>query len=515
MEPAQFAGGVVLAVLVPAWVAWGWCVAREAWDAARAAPRRATLGALVVFGAALVLRLMAPAVPHDLNPRTDDVLHSWRGLDWHYAHGLIALFRVVWAVGVPVDDLTVFHVVACFGALTVPLVGLLTLRLGGGWVAGAVAAVALGGLGLHVRYSHTDAPQVVEGALVVIGALLCAGDGLSSRRTRWAAGLSLGLAASMRPEGIVLPALVVGWAWLCRQGSSARALLLLGMCATVLALPDFVSILAFGRSLQDPSLGLQQGHGLLRYGSAHLVVWSTAFVPSLLSVWVLLAPSGRPALRATMATAALLVAVGALVPNEYWSIALFESWCLARHQLRVLSWMVVLVGVGVEAMVDRLALGLPVLTAPLGVVAVLGAGLATATTLPEAYASFTPAEEYQFVRAHLPEVRAGCTIATLHLEGDMSLVLPELLTQSVGVPHTWTALDALPSDGSCVVYYRSAACTAVSFKTLDTDRCASFEQAHMLTPLAVGGLVDRGWLFERYGGAPVRVGFYRVGSGAP
>jgi hypothetical protein len=138
-----------------------------------------------------------------------------------------------------------------------------------------------------------------------------------------------------------------------------------------------------------------------------------------------------------------------------------------------------------------------------------------ASTLPDAYAAFTPAEEYQFVRAHLPDVPDGCTIVTLPLEGDMSLVLSDSLKASVGAPHRWTWLDDAPTDAACVVYYRSAACTAVSYKMLDVDRCAPFEAGHTLTPIAVGALADRGWLFERYGGAPVRVGFYRVGSGAP
>ncbi len=515
MDPAQLAGGVVLAVLVTAWAGWAWCVAREAAQAARVAPRGLLALGLVVLLVALALRLAAPAVPHDINPRSDDVFHSWRGLDWRYAHGLIALMRVLWAVGLPVSDLTVFDVVAVFGALTVPLVGLLTWRLGGGWLAASVATVVMGGMGLHVRFSHTDAPQIVEAALVLVAALFVIAPGERSARATWAAGLSLGLAGAMRPEAIVLPALVLGWAWLSQPGLSWRAWLPVGLIAAAVALPDLVSILAFGRALSDPSLGLVEGHGLLEHGLAHLVPWSTPFVPAALAASLWLAPSGRPAVRATLATALLMVAVGSLVPNARWSIGSIESWCLARHQLRVLPWMALLVGVGVEALVDRVAHRIPALTVPAGLMALGAVAASVATTLPDAYAEFTPALEYQFVRTHLPEVPDGCTIVTLPLEGDMSLVLPDGLKASVGTPHRWTWLDDAPDDGSCVVYYRSTACTAVSYKMLDVDRCAPFEAAHALTPIAVGGLADRGWLFERYGGAPVRVGFYRVGSGAP
>lgn len=512
--------GLVWLGLTLGWAVWGLLVPTVLWRSRTPVRTWDAVGLVALTVVALALRLVAPAVQHDLNPRLGELFAPWADLQWSYTHGLVALFRLVAAVGVPVDDRTVFDGVAVLGALSVALVAGVTAALGGGRVASASAGLALALLGLHVRYSHTDAPQVVEAFLTLFAAWVV----LRRRAARPAAelvlvGLSLGLAAAMRPEAIVVPALLLLWARACGVTWSLReAAVVAGLVACV-ALPDWLGVVFGPGAPIARGAGLDHGHGALTYGLAHFAVWNAAFVPLAIGLLPWLAPWGRAPRQAVVATLLLMIATGALVANDMWSIGATPSWCLARHQLRTLPWMAVLVGLGAEALVDGARSRLPARTgAALAIVVVACVAATTATTLPAAYEPTTLSEEYAFVRAHQGDLPAGCTVVTLWLGGDRGLSLPQGLP-SPGNTHTWKGLDAAIDPSVCTVYYRSSLCTAAGPEEPDPgDRCAAFEAAWTSVPVAEASVVARGWLWERYAAPSLRVGYYRLiapGSAAP
>lgn len=508
---SQVAALAVTAVQGAAWIVWI-LLALVVMGRAR---RAVVAGLAAVTVGALVLRLAAPAVQHDLNDRLNEIHRRVDDLSWLYTHGLVSLVRVGAQLGIAPDDVRVFHLVALLGALSVPVAYVVTRRLGGGVVAGAVAAVVLGGTGLHVRYSHTDAPQIVEGLLTLVGAaaLLVPRDA----RTRVDVALavvSLSLAATCRPEAVVVPLLVLVWSTACGAAWSWRTL------AAVVGGVWIVDGLDFGLVVAGhggpASRNALHAPALWVHGPSAIVTWHRAFVPVALGALALVGAWLAPSRRAGLATLALSVVLGSLVLNPEWSIAANPSWCVARHQLRVVPWMAVLVGLGVGALTDVAARRLSgSMAAVVRGGALAGVAVLTASTLPDAYAHFTLADEYTFFRAALLTVPDDCHLLTIVDRGvDHGLMVHEL-PASLGRSHAIHGLDTeLASLGDlrpgCVVYYRSALCSAVHAGEGDHDFCAAFEARTRLTPLVEGRLGSRGWLWETYREDPVRVGFYRV-----
>ncbi len=508
MTSTPNASGLVLLPLTLAWLAWLALGARALGSNRRSTPPSAWLTAALMFALALALRIAAPAVPHDINPRTDEVFQPWDQIQWRYTHGLVALMRAVWALGAVVDDRVVFGVVAVAGALCVPLIDLVTRRVGGGRLAGLVAALVLGGVGLHVRYSHTDAPQIVEILLTLVAVIAATAPGAPPARDVAWVGLSLGLTSAMRPEGMAIPFLLGFWALACGVRWPSQRVAAVGALVALVALPDLLGVtLAQGPSARGASL--DQGHGALTWGLDHYAPFNAAFVPTALGALTLTAPWGRPGSRRGLATLALMFALGSLVANASWSIGATPVWCLARHQLRVLPWMALLIGLGVEGLVDRaVEWTRQDARASLAVLAALGVAGLTATTLPDAYSRFTLAEEYAFIRQHLPEVPDGCTVVTEREVTDRGLLLRDglaFLDQRL----TWQDVSDPIAPSSCVIYYRSALCTSVE-PGEPADLCAAFEHSHTLQPLAEAQIIARGWLWERYATPTLRVGYYRV-----
>lgn len=511
MDTHLLVNHLVLGTLTLAWVVWLPLAVSATIASMRARPPWERWVLWAVAASALVLRLAAPGVPHDINSRTDDLYATVGDLGWLYPHGLVALFRLLGAIGLAVDDGVVFTGVALAGAASVPLLDGVVRDLGGGTVARAAAMAALMTLGLHVRYSHTDAPQILEALLVLVavGPLI---RGAPPRPFDMLfVGLSLGLAAAQRPEALAVPILLLAWAAAIGRRWPTRAVLAVLALVVVVALPDFVLMwIASGGSL-DRLGGGPFSHGLITHGVRHLATWNTTFVPAGIGALVMLASGGRTTARTALATLALLVALGSLVPNTWWSIAPSASWCIARHQLRVLTWTAILAGLGAEAVADRLVRWAPSIPARVVQAACVTFVLAaSATSLPDAYAPTTLTDEYAFVRAHLAEIPDDCVITSSRPYGDHGFMLSPHLSSQVGRRHLWTDLGEWPADRRCVVYYRASICTAVSFSQADQDRCAAFEKAHRLVPVVEAGITDRGWLWERYGGAPVRIGFYNV-----
>lgn len=497
-----------LGILVPKcllWLGWAALLVRVGLDHRPRLTRWAPV-LLAVFVGALALRLNAPAVQHDINPRTDDVWTGWGMLEWRYTHGLTALFRLPRLIGVVPDDLAVFHTVAAAGAASVVLVGALATRLGGP-IAGLAAAVMLGGLGLHVRYSHTDAPQIVELTLELLAALL-----LTTRRREPAASAlvvaSLVLAATMRPESFVAVAVFVAAAAAAGAGWTRRELGQLTAGVVLVALPDVVTAwVMHGGPIARGNRPFE--HGLWTYGTSHLAAFNAAFVPPLIGWGAMLAPLVAPRRRVALAVVLLALVSGALIGEPFWSIGGLPSWCLARHQLRLLPWLAVAVGLVVAGVSGRLGRRLDSLGFAVGLAACLGLGALVRPTLTDAWAPWTLSEEYTFFRTTLPTIPSGCTVFTLDGSGDHGLAPRTMLSGVLGRDHRWQLLtDPLPASG-CVVYYRPAICTSHDPKGPVTDVCLDWERQHVLEPLTTASLVSRGWLWEAYED-PVRVGFYRV-----
>lgn len=511
MTPQHVYGGVVLWSLAAVWAVWILMGSVRLVAAIRAATRRQRVLWSGLFLIALGLRLLAPAVEHDLNPRIAEVFAGYEQLEWRYTHGLVALMRVVWLLGAWVDDLLVFHLVAVTGALSVPLLYVATRQLGGGRLAAVCATVVLGGLGLHVRYSHTDAPQVVEILLTLLAVVsVLSVRGPPDRRDVLWTGINLGLLAVMRPEGALIAAWLGLWFAAVKVDWPAQATLFSAGLAALIVAPDLLGVVLINGGESAAGINYAEGHAVLLYGLQHWVVWNRAFVPPMLGLLIFLAPWGRAGPRRAIATLTLMLALGLIVENRFWSIGYLPSWCLARHQLRLLPWMALAMGLGVESLVDLVARrASPQITRCFHVTAALSVAGMTATTLPDAYARFTLSDEYTFVRTHLRDVPAHCTIRALDDAADQGLNLVAGLPHIV-VPHTWEPLSSSAAPGPCLVYYRSPTCTLQRPNRPDGDRCAAFEAQWKLEPIAETEVVTRPWLWERYATPTLRIGYYRV-----
>lgn len=504
--------GLILLNLMLAWVGW---IVLAGWETARFLRRTSRvdlLGLLALTVLALGLRLAAPAVQHDLNPRSDDVFMDWRSIQWIYTHGLCALMRIVRATGITVDDQTIFHTVALFGALTVPALAVLVRQLGGGRVAAYTTGLVLAMLGLHVRYSHTDAPQIVTACLLTVAAIALSATPQGPRWSHVAlAGLSLGLAAAMRPEAIVASGFVWLWSLAATSGWTAgRRVAAMGL-ALLVALPDVGMVSLVGRDLATQHSLAEFGQGPLAYGLRHYAAWNPAFVPTALGVLIWPSLIGRAGLRRSVATLLLLLALGATFGPPVWSLGAAPTWCLARHQLPALTWAVLLMGLGAEAIADTIAAWTPRAVSRFAAVTlVLATTAITSTTLKDAYARFTYAEEYAFVRANLPLIPERCHVATYVPVYDEGLFLRVGLT-ALGLEHTWGALEDPIDPAGCNYYYRAALCSVSTPDfTPPEDRCSAFERSWTLTPVAEASIVARGWLWEVYPTSSVRVGYYRL-----
>lgn len=509
-------GGLTLAVLAAA--------ALMVWNAVRAArraPREAAAWALL-GGVALAWRLSWPAGPADVNPRSMEVLVGL-GPDFGYGR----LVAVWWRTFLPPGARTMialFHGQAVVGALTVVALGAWLRAAGAGRMAAGSAALLLALDPVHARWSHTDAPGILAGFLLVVG-LAGLADHLSraERPEGLLAVVAVGLATMVRPEMAAIPVLVAVWA-VCQGGTPPwrdRVVLGAGLAMGALVVAHVVGVALPHLGGPPGRAGLAWPPAPLVHGARHYLVWDPVWydprVAVLVFVGVVAAP-GRSWRRVVWTVLAL--GLGSLVLDPSWSPFEARTPSLVRHQLVALPAFFALAAFGIDGLV-RLAMRLDlfeermVVAAYASLVALATFGLVRADTA--AWRPYTAHAEHAFARRALPQVPDGCTILTYEASSDAGLAIPMDLTVGRG-PDLWRSLatpvvgpDAYDDRPDCLYWYRGANCEAIEARAEVPPRaCDEFEAMWPLEVVEEVQVPAEPFLTERYADDTVRLGLYRV-----
>ncbi len=476
------------------------CTAALAFQSLPRLPRCDGLALAVLLTIALVASLQVPWGPHDIRSR--DVaafLPGWR-VPWDHGVGHLALVRALQAPGLGPHDETELMALG-------PYVRLLTLAgfyvwsraLGVGRPSAFYAGSLLALWGVDLRFAPTDAPQLAENAYV---GLFLAALAAAARAPSWLAALTagglLGLGSTQRPEGMLLPLLVLPAALLTLpQGGWRDRRVQAGVAvAALIAAPHAAGLwLTYGAQAVDKATSGGSAWAW-REGAAHFL----PFHPTLGSVGLgglvvlgVVAGLLRPTSRGVVLATALVLAL--LVPG--WTPAEDHSLGIARHALRSLPWFALLGGLGAGRLhADAGRFG-PVL-------AVLTVLFATVSTWDHALRPATVDAEYRFVAATLSELPPGCTVWSAYTPLDGALVAPGALAAQRRLPLTWRTVSPAtpPPANGCTLVYRGAACVS---SRLAADLCAPWEG---LVPVVEADLPSRGWIHETYTTDPVTVGFY-------
>ncbi|MCB9682336.1 MAG: hypothetical protein H6733_12790 [Alphaproteobacteria bacterium] len=476
------------------------------------------LAAVVLAAGAVALRLAVPGGPFDINLRSTEVFFPFEPTVWHYGLAYPTLWRALLAPWPAAGFTTLFDGTAVLGGLTAVLLVAFLRVAGTGRRVAWLAGVALALTPAHVRFSHTDVQAIPEAFLFLLAGLAWI-EHLDRHRPGVGVGLpvataSLALAATMRPEGVLL--------------LPTFALLTVATGRTVegrwrqrgvagLALIGFVALHVAGVVLHNHEVsagraGLKGWPSPLVHGPLHWVALDPTFTAPLLVVLALVGGALAP-LRGRRHWAWLLLAAvtGCFVLNPDWTPAGRDVPALVRHQVRSLPWFAVLIGFGLDGLARQAGRRWgPVVLVALTAVA----GLAAVRALDGAFRPTTLDAEFAFRDAVERTLPAGCAVVTWLPPEDRGLAMTSELSRSEGLDLTWLRLDRgdpLPEAG-CVIWYRPASCAApLDRKVLaPAAPCAAFEASHTLTPIAEARLPNRPWLIPSYAEDPVRVGYYRL-----
>lgn len=489
------------------------------WGVARALRARPSPGALVALGGiwavGLWMRLGAPAGPHDINDRSRILLSAAPELDrLAYGWGRPAFWRTLLAPGwwgdLPLSVLA--EATAWTSSLMVWAIAAWLRGVGLSWPAVLTAAGLVAVDPLLVRFGHLDAPQIHEILPWLVG--LAAWTAHTRQPdARWVAlgTCALSLAATMRPESVLLLPLAAALAW--AQGRSlswrrwdTRA----GLVVTAMVPLAHTGLLwsMFGEEAR-----YRAGWGTFgpsEHGLAHWVVFQPDFTPSLLSVGVLVGLAvavGRGV--SGLGWVLALLGSGVFVASAHWSVGVGEIPLLARHQLRVLPLAAAVIGLVPDQVVRW---GRSSWAMALGVVAI-GARLSDLHVLNTPY---TIHEEYAYFQEVADRVPEGCQLLAFRTPEDSGLVAPlrEHPGHLVGDWRLGETVEELAPTRPCAYWYRSAVCSVAVLDDQDpsSDVCAAVEQAWALEPVSEAWLADRPWLYDHHRLDPVRVGLYRIRS---
>jgi hypothetical protein len=488
------------------------------WRGLRALDTLGRVGVALLFALALALRLAAPAGPHDVNFRAWGA-YSEGALDVERGYGMPAFARLLHPLvpGWQRHDAWLFHanaVVASFAPIAL-LAWLRTIGLApvGAWTAACLLAVATP----LVRFGHTDAQQIPALTLGLIGLATAA---THARRPSWAAamvaGAALAASACGRLEGAALPLFValllladrprVPWrhpaTWTAAVGAVAVALW--NLHALTSNNPVW-EVSTYQRQL----LHMLRSHSAWVVGWRHWIVLDPAYTaPPVAALMAIGLTVGALPARARVACAAAVVGLTLIVPS--WTPAGAASWAIARYQIAALPFSVALVG----AAVARAAEGVGSVGAKAALAAAVVA--AGASRLQLDLTPTTQSAEYAFVRDTLPTLPQGCVLLHDVWTEDLGLVFPGHLVTMGELPLELRATDSwTPDPGRCTLYYRAATCSShnLSHPTGAADPRLCVGPGTALAPLVEAQLPARQWVYDRYDGDAVKVGFYRVQTG--
>lgn len=477
--------------------------ARSGW-----ADRLAALGVAVV---ALVAREQATAGPSLLYCRVRTGLSGDAVPDTQHGLGMPAAWRVLGGlVGSDASETVAYEAMPVVGAVAVVALGVLGRRLGLSAIAAWSAALALALWGFDIRLGHTDSPHVVENAAVLVGAAIAVGAMRGDRAWIAAAlgGLWLGLATTLRPEGLVVAvvpvvAVLAGWRPADRRaGGAFLGAWLLGVVPHAIAM---VSALQGWTSMADDGGSGGVEHGLFALGLVHLAPLRDLITPRPFSVLIVLGlVLGEGRWRTRAAIGLLAFGLAAAVPT-FWTLDA-DGLGTYRYQLRALPWAALLGGAAIARLVDRVPAGWGPWAALVAVVGAMGSSWADLHRVPTFQA------EHALAVAAMREVPTGCVVLTSPAFQDVGLAAPFHLPNADGelpwIVRVSKVGDELP-DAPCAYWWRRSTC-ATWVPQWGTDPCDVVEATFALEPVRVDEIDPVPWIKEPYGDAPLRVGLYRI-----
>jgi hypothetical protein len=496
-------------------------LAREA--KARRPPPSAVLALALVWLAALALRLL-------LSPRT--FLHEY----YHVAETLLAylagegrplygdagpaLFQLAGgALGRPDDAQVIFVTNAILASLAVPAVALLDLALVGSWPRALCAAVFLGVLPQHLRFS---ASEVLFVPAVTLGMAALGLFALYVRTHRLedalCAALALSLAVQTRPEMLFFPALLVALVLLAEPRSwrvlvERRTLLALSV-AGVLLVPRLLEVLPLLGG-DSPAAALPDVH---RYWNSLVLLRGDVTPPLYWLVLLVGLPFGlrdRPGL--------VVWSILACAGYSVFSLSLYDNGPYnVRSQLLAMSFTVfIAAGAGPAWMAlwgrrRRLAVAT-------GACAL--AGLGTVVTV-RSYGFVTELRDQQlewaFLQRTVPRLPERATLLTAVEIGGRNLdAFPQFLLRSekkdyrmIDLRRATAGEEPWPAPGDDLLFYQGMFCYFAFPDEPSPDpmtaACRMVHERYVAEPLFVEDLDTQGFSWLRYARGPFRIGFFRL-----
>ncbi|MGH7789376.1 MAG: hypothetical protein ACRERC_21070 [Candidatus Binatia bacterium] len=516
----------VLAVLGTVWV-----LVREL-RAHRPSPFSVAALALI-WAAALGLRL-------DLSPRT--FLHEYYHIAetieaylpseraptaWQAVYGNTgpALFRfVATLLGRPDDVQIIFLTNAVVASLAIPAVALLALTLTGSWAQALCAAVLLGVLPQHLRFSAAE-DLFVQAVTFGLWALALFALYMRTRRLGDAllAALVLSIAMQTRPEMLFLPAAVAGMLLVAapRRGRllAAPGTLLAAALVVALLVPRLLGLYTALTEAPPPAASVPE---LGRYAE-NLVLFQGQVTPA--PYWILLAVGLAWGLWTTPGLILWLVAVFAAWVSLSLAMGTNAVFNL-RTQLLPMT-VVVLIAAGVAPLWMRLWRRQPWI----GVATGLGLLAALAAGVVWGWRGFVVERrdqqlEWAFLERTVPRLPDRAVLLASIESGRHVDVFPQFLLRRDGKSYelvdVWRAADGAepwPAPGADLLYYQGMFCYFAFPDEPSPDPmtrpCRAVHERYVLDPVFVEDLHTQGYSALRYAGdgtQPFRVGFYRLSA---
>ncbi len=512
------------AAVLPALVWLGACVVAAlaaAVMALRALPGRRWGSTALGVG---LSTLLGGAVRLLLVPRTPEI--RWRldlsfsefGLEDATKYGIgWPLFVKAWVALTGWRWQAPFDLNQLLGTLLIPAAAALAHRMPGARRRAEAVAFVVATTPLLAWYANTDGPFAADALLVVAAAygVLAYGQTGALAPLLFAAAVTV-LDVQLRIESVLLLPLLLALAVLTWPSERWRTLAPWGVAAVAaLALLPHLGLVGVPTVLEAARRSAHPANAVDAWSRFRFA----AFTPGIQGIgWVLLALVGLGASRVPVGLRGWafggLVVSAALVPGVAIAPTAFS---VLRYQHRSLVFAALLAGWGLARCIDHGRFGRAAAVA-LGMVAIFDLRLAAQSSVL--------GRELAFVQAALPKVPDGCEIFAWSAQGDRTLAPPRWVSMLAERDHLWRDIvrDDVPTDGRCVVYYRSGGCGPHYVPTPQVPPpldpvCAAFEASWRLTPLSVGVIdpdpVGPMGVENHAVGVPIEVGFFRVSDLAP
>jgi hypothetical protein len=485
------------------------------------------LALVVVWAAALALRLLLS--PHTFLHEYYHIAETVSGYltgDIGPAYGNTgpALFRMAGRLlQRPEDVEVIFLTTAVIASLAIPAVALLDLALLGSWPRALCAAVLLGVLPQHLRFSAAE-DLFVQAVTFGMWALALFALYVRTRRLDDAlcAALALSLAMQTRPEMLFFPAVVVALLLLAEPRAwrvlfAWRTLLALGVLGVLLIPRGF----EFSQALHEapsPAMALPD---LDRYLD-RLVLFDRRVTPPVYWLLLLVGAAWSALRKPGLLLWVLLVFVG----YTLFSLSVFDNPPYNVRSQLLPTCFVVLIAAGAASLwMERWGIRRrPALQAGAVALAALSVGVVVGsrgfvTELRDQQL------EWAFLERTVPRLPERVTLVAPREVGGHNLdAFPEFLLRRARKTYDLVDLRlaakgevAWPAPGEDVIFYQGMFCYFAFADEPSPDPmtapCRAVHERYVAEPLLVEDLETQGYSHLRYAGdgqGPFRIGFYRL-----